>query len=217
MVDSLLASVSNNGNTIELSASDNGQGLLPRKKEKARELQRRVKILKGLLIVSSQSKKKFEDKYSLDDDTSVKIDYVKQATDILDTLDAHDWYESLEKDLKELEGLLYNNWEDEYGDEMMEAYDELIFTINTTTSNGASTPKNIINTQETDKIYFVHDDNTLSGKETKIHDNIKSNKNIKSNDKALDNVLEATNQNKTKMNCLLCSFETAKIKRSKAK
>ena len=89
MVDSLLTSV---------SISDNGQGLLPRKKEKARELQRRVKILKGLLIVSSQSKKKFEDKYSLDDDTSVKIDYVKQATDILDTLDANDCYKNTERD-----------------------------------------------------------------------------------------------------------------------
>ena len=184
MVDSLLTSV---------STSDNGQGLLPRKKEKARELQRRVKILKGLLIVSSQSKKQFEAKYSLDDDTSVKIDYVKQAIDILDTLDAHDRYKNLERDLEELEILLYNNWGDEYGDEMMEAYDELIFTINTTTSNGASTPKNIINTQKTDKIYFVHDDNTCSGKETKIHDNIKSNKNIKANDKTLDNFLEATN------------------------
>ena len=59
MVDSLLASVSNNGNTIELSESKNGQGNLPRKKEEVRELQQRVKILKRLLMVSSQSRKQF--------------------------------------------------------------------------------------------------------------------------------------------------------------
>ena len=97
MVDSLLTSV---------STSDNGQGLLPRKKEKARELQRRVKILKGLLIVSSQSKKKFEDKYSLDDDTLEKIDYVKQATDILDTLDANDRYKKYRKRLGETRNIV---------------------------------------------------------------------------------------------------------------
>ena len=207
MVDSLLA-LSNNGNTIELYESENGQGNLPRKKEEVRELQQRVKILKRLLMVSSQARKQFDKIFgSLDDNTSVKINYVKQATDILDTLDAHDRYENLERDLKELEGLLYNSWEDEYGDEMMEAYDELIFTINTTTSSDrASTPKNIINTQETDIFfYFVHADITRNGKETKIHDNIKSNKNIKSNDKTLDNVPEA-------ISCIFpkCKFETAK-------
>ena len=99
MVDSLLA-LSNNGNTIELSESENGQGNLPRKKEEVRELQQRVKILKRLLMVSSQSRKQFEAKYSLDDDTSVKIDYVKQATDILDTLDVNDRYKNIERDLE---------------------------------------------------------------------------------------------------------------------
>ena len=93
---------------------------------------------------------------------------------------------------------------------MMEAYNEIIlfFTINTTTSDRASTPKNIINTQETDKKnYFVHADITRSGKETKIHDNI--NKNIKSNDKTMDNGPEAISYKK-------CEFETKKIKKSKA-
>ena len=160
MVDSLLASVSNNGNTIELSASDNGQGNLPRKKEEVRELQQRVKILKRLLMVSSQSRKQFEAKYSLDDNTSVKINYVKQmmeayneANDILDTLNVNDRYKNIEKDLEKLEILLYKKWEDEHGDEMMEAYNEIIFFF-TIKSDRASTPKNIINTQETDKKIF---------------------------------------------------------------
>ena len=100
MVDSLLA-LSNNGNTIELSESENGQGNLPRKKEEVRELQQRVKILKRLLMVSSQSRKQFEAKYSLDDNTSVMINYVKQANDILD--------KNIEKDLEKLEILLYKN------------------------------------------------------------------------------------------------------------
>ena len=110
MVDSLLASVSNNGNTIELSASDNGQGNLPRKKEEVRELQQRVKILKRLLMISNQSRKQLEAKYSLDD---VKINYVKQmmeayneANDILDTLNVNDRYKNIEKDLEKLEILL---------------------------------------------------------------------------------------------------------------
>ena len=89
MVDSLLAlsNGSNNGITIELSES--GQGKLPRKKEKVRELQQRVEILKRLLMIS---RKQFEARYtySLDDE---KINYFKQmneANDILDTLNVND-------------------------------------------------------------------------------------------------------------------------------
>ena len=174
MVDSLLA-LSNNGNTIELSESENGQGNLPRKKEEVRELQQRVKILKRLLMVSSQARKQFDKIFgSLDDNTSVKINYVKQANDILDTLQVNDRYKNIEKDLEKLEILLYKNWEDEHGDEMMEAYNEIIFFF--TTSDRTSTQKNIINTQEIDKkIYFVHADNTHNGKETKTIDNKKDN------------------------------------------
>ena len=106
MVDSLLA-LSNIGNTIELAESKNGQGNLPRKKEEVRELQQRVKILKRLLMVSSQARKQFDKIFgSLDDNTSVKINYVKQANEILDTLQVNDRYE---KDLEKLEILLQPN------------------------------------------------------------------------------------------------------------
>ena len=106
MVDSLLA-LSNNDNTIELSEYENGQGNLPRKKEEVRELQQRVKILKRLLMVSSQARKQFDKIFgSLDDNTSVKINYVKQANEILDTLQVNDRYE---KDLEKLEILLQPN------------------------------------------------------------------------------------------------------------
>ena len=207
MVDSLLAlSSGSNYNTIELSGT--GQGEMPRKKDQARELQQRIEILKRLLMISNQSRKQFEAKYSLDDNTSVKINYVKQmmeayneANDILDTLNVNDRYKNIEKGLEKLEILLYKNWEDEHGDKMMEAYNEIIFFF--TTSDRTSTQKNIINTQETKKkYYFVHADNTHSeketdnthnGKGTRIHDN-------KSNDKPLDNVPEA------------CKFKDCKFK-----
>ena len=87
-------------------------------------------------MISNQSRKQFEAKYSLDDNTSVKINYVKQmmeayneANDILDTLNVNDRYKNIEKDLEKLEILLYKNWEDEHGDEMMEAYNEIIFFL----------------------------------------------------------------------------------------
>ena len=52
MVDSLLAlsNGSNNGNTIELSES--GQGELPRKKEEVGRLQRRIRTFKGNLTTA---------------------------------------------------------------------------------------------------------------------------------------------------------------------
>ena len=91
MVDSLLASVSNNGNTIELSASDNGQGSQPRKKEEVGRLQRRVRTFKGNLTQSISSFinriTNYKTKYPTDDETEisfVKIDYAK---DILSSLD----------------------------------------------------------------------------------------------------------------------------------
>ena len=91
MVDSLLASVSNNGNTIELSASDNGQGSQPRKKEEVGRLQRRVRTFKGNLTQSISSFINrityYKTKYPTDDETEisfVKIDYAK---DILSSLD----------------------------------------------------------------------------------------------------------------------------------
>ena len=91
MVDSSLASVSNNGNTIELSASDNGQGLLPRKKEEVGRLQRRVRTFKGNLTQSISSFINrityYKTKYPTDDETeisSVKLDY---ARDVLCSLD----------------------------------------------------------------------------------------------------------------------------------
>ena len=101
MMDSLLAGVSN-GNTMEF-ASDNGQGTQPRKKEEAGRLQRRVRVLKGLLTRDVTScidrMKHFKAKYSPDDDTettSVQIEYVKRAIDILASLDyAHDRYTKL--------------------------------------------------------------------------------------------------------------------------
>ena len=89
----------------------NGRGNHLRKKKEAREIQQRVKVLKGLLkhdVTNCIDKmKQFEAKYSPDDDTSVKIDYVKRAIDILDTLDcAHDRYKNLERDLEGIEMLL---------------------------------------------------------------------------------------------------------------
>ena len=118
MVDSLLASVSNNGNTIELSASDNGQGLLPRKKEEVGRLQRRVRTFKGNLTQSISSFINrityYKTKYPTDDETeisSVKIDYAK---DILSSLDrATDRYIKLENALEELRFLVSDTWEDE--------------------------------------------------------------------------------------------------------
>ena len=102
MVDSLLASVSTNGNTIELSESDNGQGLLPRKKEEVGRLQRRVRTFKGNLTTAITSFinriNYYKNKYPTDDETeipSVKIDY---ARDILTSQDrATDRYIKLEK------------------------------------------------------------------------------------------------------------------------
>ena len=141
MVDSLLA-------------SPNGQGELPRKKDQARELQQRIEILKRLLMISNQSRKQFEAKYSLDDNTSVKINYVKQmmeayneANDILDTLNINDRYKNIEEKLEKLEILIYKIWEDEHGDEMMKAYNEITLFFTDRTSK----QKNIINTQETHK------------------------------------------------------------------
>ena len=111
MVDSLLASVSNNGNTIELSASDNGQGSQPRKKEEVGRLRRRVRDSKETLTqnISSfiNSITYYKAKYPTDDDTeisSVKIDYAK---DILASLDrANDRYTKLENALEELRMLV---------------------------------------------------------------------------------------------------------------
>ena len=190
MVDSLLA-------------LSNGQGDLPRKKDQARELQQRIEILKRLINFAC---KQFEARftYSMDDE---KINYV-EANDILDTLNVNDRYK-IEEKLEKLEILIYKIWEDEHGDEMMKAYNEitLFFTDRT------STQKNIINTQETQKkYYFVHADNTHSekendnthiGKGTRIHDN-------KSNDKPLDNVPEAC-QFKD------CKFKTKTLKKSKSR
>ena len=116
MVDSLLASVSNNGNTIELSASDNGQGLLPRKREEVGRLQRRVRTFKGNLTqrISINRITYYKTKYPTDDETeisSVKIDYAK---DILSSLDhATDRYTKLENALEELRFLVSDTWEDE--------------------------------------------------------------------------------------------------------
>ena len=91
------------------------------------------------------SRKQFEARftYSLDDE---KINYV-EANDILDTLNVNDRYKNIEENLEKLEILIYKNWEDEHGDKMMKAYNEitLFFTDRT------STQKNIINTQETQK------------------------------------------------------------------
>ena len=71
MVDSLLASVSTNGNTIELSASDNGQGNFPRKKEEVSRLQRRVRTFKGNLTTAITSFinriNHYKNKYPTDD------------------------------------------------------------------------------------------------------------------------------------------------------
>ena len=118
MVDSLLASVSTNGNTIELSASDNGQGLLPRKKEEVGRLQRRVRTFKGNLTTAITSFinriNYYKNKYPTDDETeipSVKIDY---ARDILTSQDrATDRYIKLENSLDELRNLVSDTWEDE--------------------------------------------------------------------------------------------------------
>ena len=118
MVDSLLASVSTNGNTIELSASDNGQGLLPRKKEEVGRLQRRVRTFKGNLTTSITSFINrityYKNKYPTDDETeipSVKINYAK---DILSSQDrATDRYIKLENALEELRFLVSDTWEDE--------------------------------------------------------------------------------------------------------
>ena len=91
MMDSLLASVSNNGNTLEFSASDNGQGTQPRKKEEVGRLQRRVRTFKGNLTQSISSCINrityYKTKYPTDDETeisSVKLDY---ARDVLSSLD----------------------------------------------------------------------------------------------------------------------------------
>ena len=129
MMDSLLASVSNNGNTLEFSASDNGQGTQPRKKEEVGRLQRRVRDSKETLTqnISSfiNSITYYKAKYPTDDDTeisSVKIDYAK---DILDSLDrAHDQYTKLERDMEELEVLWVDNWEDEE-DKLEEALEKI--------------------------------------------------------------------------------------------
>ena len=118
MVDSLLASVSTNGNTIELSASDNGQGLLPRKKEEVGRLQHRVRTFKGNLTTSITSFINrityYKNKYPTDDETeipSVKINYAK---DILSSQDrATDRYIKLENALEELRFLVSDTWEDE--------------------------------------------------------------------------------------------------------
>ena len=128
MMDSLLAGVSNNGNTLEF-ASDNGQGTQPRKKEEAGRLQRRVRALKGTLTQSVTSCidriKHFKAKYPSDDDTetsTVKIDYAK---DILASLDrAHDRYTKLERALEELRMLVSDTWEDEE-DELDDALEKL--------------------------------------------------------------------------------------------
>ena len=107
------------------------------------------------------SRKQFEARYtySLDDE---KIDYVK-ANDILDTLNVNDRYKNIEEKLEKLEILIYKIWEDEHGDEMMKAYNEITLFFTDRTSK----QKNIINTQETQqkKYYFVHADNTHSEKE----------------------------------------------------
>ena len=129
MMDSLLASVSNNGNTLEFSASDNGQGTQPRKKEEAGRLQRRVRALKGNLTQSISSCinriKYYKTKYPMDDNTetsTVKIDY---ARDILASLDrANDRYTKLEKALEELRMLVSDTWEDEE-DELENALEKL--------------------------------------------------------------------------------------------
>ena len=126
MMDSLLASVSNNGNTIELSASDHGQGSQPRK---VGRLQRRVRTFKENLTQSISSCINrityYKTKYPTDDDTeisSVKIDYAK---DILDSLDrAHDRYTKLEREMEELEVLWVDNWEEE-DDKLEEALEKL--------------------------------------------------------------------------------------------
>ena len=151
------------------------------------------------------SRKQFEARftYSLDDE---KINYV-EANDILDTLNVNDRYKNIEEKLEKLEILIYKIWEDEHGDEMMKAYNEITLFFTDRTSK----QKNIINTQETlKKYYFVHADNTHSekendnthiGKGTRIHDN-------KSNDKPLDNVPEACKFKD-------CKFKTKTIKKSK--
>ena len=69
--------------------------------------------------------KHFKSKYPTDDTetTSVQIDYVK---DILPSLDcAQDRYTKLERALEELEMLLYDNWEDEYGDEHLRNFPQI--------------------------------------------------------------------------------------------
>ena len=136
-----------------------------------------------------------------------KINYV-EANDILDTLNVNDRYKNIEEKLEKLEILIYKIWEDEHGDEMMKAYNEITLFFTDRTSK----QKNIINTQETlKKYYFVHadtthiekeNDNTHIGKGTRIHDN-------KSNDK-LDNVPEACKFEN-------CKFETKAIRKSKVR
>ena len=82
----------------------------------------KVKIvkLKRLLAFSLQQ---FEARftYSLDDE---KINYV-EANDILDTLNVNDRYKNIEEKLEKLEILIYKIWEDEHGDKMMKAYNEI--------------------------------------------------------------------------------------------
>ena len=77
MVDSLL-DLSNNGNTIELSASETGQGDLPRKKEEVGRLQRRVRTFKGNLTTAITSFinriNHYKNKYPTDDKTEIRKD-----------------------------------------------------------------------------------------------------------------------------------------------
>ena len=131
MKDSLLAGVSN-GNTMEF-ASDNSQGAQPRTKEEAGRLQRRVRVLKGLLthdVTSCIDKiKHFKAKYSPDDDTettSVQIEYVKRAIDILASLDrAQDRITTIKTNLENQIMLLYETWEEEDDDGLEKALEKL--------------------------------------------------------------------------------------------
>ena len=130
-----------------LLASPNGQGEVPRKKDQARELQQRIEAiardakvkivkLKRLIALSLQQ---FEErfKYSLDD--KKMIDYVEasiEANDILDKLNVR-YEDDKDEELEKLETLIYKIWEDEYGDQLYELYDQIqdifikLFFINT--------------------------------------------------------------------------------------
>ena len=200
-----------------LLASPNGQGEVPRKKDQARELQQRIEAiardakvkivkLKRLIAFSLQQ---FEARFTCSLDDKKMIDYVEasiEANDILDKLNVNDRYEDdKDEELEKLETLIYKIWEDEYGDQLYELYDQL---------QNIFIKLFFINTQETQKKYhFIHADNTHSekendnthiGKGTRIHDN-------KSNDK-LDNAPEACKFKDCKFIVFISNLKKSKIR-----